>query len=191
MIQVNVNGFLTQSFQQARGLRQGNPLSPVLFNIAFDPLLRSINNFTDIRGFDLQQETNNMNMTTTTPVTSNANLVVNKVIAYADDILVTLSNQDDFHHLQHILNKYMQASNAKLNFEKTQVLSLSGSPHPHWQEFLQDQGITHWHDKNASNPLIYLGYAICSSPSQRAAHAQQTIAQLKQQCLLYAGRSLT
>lgn len=75
-----------------------------------------------------------MNMTTI-PETSDTNLVF-KVITYADDTLVTLSNQDDFHHLQRIFNKYMKVSNAKLNFEKTQVLSLSGSPHLLYQKIL-------------------------------------------------------
>ncbi|KAG2189845.1 hypothetical protein INT46_009976 [Mucor plumbeus] len=111
MIQVNVNGFLTAPFQQLRGLRQGDPLSPLLFNITFDPLLRSIHNSADITGFELQrealptfatqvhqltnsfdsltfQETNNTNLSADA---SSSNKSV-KIIAYADDTLVTLSN---------------------------------------------------------------------------------------------------
>ncbi|KAG2189846.1 hypothetical protein INT46_009977 [Mucor plumbeus] len=85
----------------------------------------------------------------------------------------------------------MNACNALLNYGKTQALSLSGAQHPTWQTFLQDHGITHWHDKTAPDPLIYLGYAICSSPFQCASHAQTIIANLKKQCQIYTARSLT
>ncbi|KAG2213760.1 hypothetical protein INT45_001415 [Circinella minor] len=41
-LSVIVNGFLSGPINQGRGLRQGDPISPVLFNLAFDPLLRMI-----------------------------------------------------------------------------------------------------------------------------------------------------
>lgn len=187
MIQVNVNGFLSTPFQQQRGLRQGGPIIPLLFNIAFDPLLRSIHNSPKIQDFNLQKEAiiqhfdnhyhhittsiGNLTIIQSNPPTNYYPAPLSpdtsvKVIAYADDTLVTLKNQDDFMHLQTILTKYMNASNALLNYGKTQALSVSGSLHLEWQAFLQQQGIHHWHDKNFPEPLIYyLGYAICSSPN--------------------------
>ncbi|GAN11765.1 hypothetical protein MAM1_0907d11353, partial [Mucor ambiguus] len=39
---INVNGFLSSPVAQRRGLKQGDPISPVLFNLAFEPLLRRI-----------------------------------------------------------------------------------------------------------------------------------------------------
>jgi hypothetical protein len=38
-IRINVNGHSSQPVAQKRGLCQGNPLSPALFNLAFDPFL--------------------------------------------------------------------------------------------------------------------------------------------------------
>jgi hypothetical protein len=40
--QILVNGFLTVSFKITRSVRQGCGLSPLLFNIAIEPLILSI-----------------------------------------------------------------------------------------------------------------------------------------------------
>jgi exonuclease III len=180
---VNVNGFLSPTFQQRRGLRQGDPLSPLLFNIAFDPLLRAINNNSSLEGFNISRETNQpMSPSSPSPI---------KVLAYADDTIVFLRNPSEFGHLQTLITNYMLASNSSLNYTKTQALSLSGQPHPHWRSFLQEQGITAWHDSQASQPLIYLGYAICSSANQRASYATSIISMLRSYCLMHSQRSLT
>lgn len=42
-----------------------------------------------------------------------------KVLDYADDTLVFLNQPSDFHRLQHHLDTYCKASNAKLNINKT------------------------------------------------------------------------
>ncbi|KAG1320952.1 hypothetical protein G6F63_014012 [Rhizopus arrhizus] len=88
-IQINVNGFFTSSFQQSRGLRQGDPLSPLLFNIAFDPFLRSIESDNELQGFQFRQAANPADLHIVPPPPI-------KILAYADDVAVFLSKPSDF-----------------------------------------------------------------------------------------------
>ncbi|CEP18787.1 hypothetical protein [Parasitella parasitica] len=50
---VNVNGFLSPRVPQLRGLKQGDPISPILFNLAFEPLLRKILQDPHLSGYQL------------------------------------------------------------------------------------------------------------------------------------------
>ncbi|CEP17760.1 hypothetical protein [Parasitella parasitica] len=119
---VNVNGFLSPSFQQGRSLRQGDPLSSLLFNIAFDPSLRAIYNNSNITDFHIPLKADQ-------PITPTSPPPV-KVLANADDTLITLRNPAEFVHLQSIVHRQMSASNASLNYSKTEALSLSGRTQP-------------------------------------------------------------
>ena len=121
-ISVMVNGFLSAPAQQGCGLRQGDPISPVLFNLAFDPPLRIILNDFQFHGFSLSPSLDFF--CTVTSTTINA-------LAYTDDVLFFLTDPNDFHRLQEgLLAPYGHVSNAKVNYHKTEVISLSGASQP-------------------------------------------------------------
>lgn len=42
LIHINVNGHLSNEVVKLRGLNQGDPLSPILYNLAFEPFLLAI-----------------------------------------------------------------------------------------------------------------------------------------------------
>lgn len=50
-LRLNINGFLSSDALNGRGLRQGDPISLVLFNLAFEPLLRRILQDTHVNSF--------------------------------------------------------------------------------------------------------------------------------------------
>lgn len=51
VVKVNANGFMSPTVYRERGLRQGDPLSPISFNLAFKPLLLSIQQDATITGY--------------------------------------------------------------------------------------------------------------------------------------------
>lgn len=186
-IRVNVNGYLTDPVRQERGLRQGDPLSPLLFNIAFDPFIRAVQRDTGIRGYMWP------NLRHSDPVDPSRNLPALKILAYADDTLVVLHSTTEFASLQRLISTYCQASNASLNFAKTQAFSLSGAPQPTWRSFLEScvPPISAWHDKQSPEPLVYLGYPVYSSLRQRDSFVQLQTNKLRQLCDLHSQRQLS
>lgn len=156
-IHVNINGHIsTQSFTQLRGLRLRVTLSVLYFSILLHSILFFVpfNTILTLVKFDLAQEApphqtlddpiGNIcsslqhlfdaqdpptNRYTTQHSLTNPSLKI-KTLASADDTLVFVRNESDFLRLQVLLDNYMQASNALLNYHKTTAISLSGSPHP-------------------------------------------------------------
>ncbi|KAG1035564.1 hypothetical protein G6F43_013205 [Rhizopus delemar] len=153
MVQINVNGYFTPNIEQQRGLRQGDPLSPILFNLALEPLLLAINQDNDMIGYRYV----------------NAGIEHRvKTLAYADDICIIVDSVSDHNRLHHHLNRYSMVSNAKFNQEKTEAFALSGYSNETWKAHLLQQQISVYHTDRSSEPFRYLGYHIMFTTAQRS-----------------------
>ena len=158
-LNISINGFFSAPIKQGRGIRQGDPLSPLLYNIVFEPLLRQILNNQSLQGFRFSDETN-------IDYHNHSNLPRIKYIAYADDLLVYLNNTLEFETLQTILSTYSLASNATINYSKTNAVSLSGKRSLDWTRKFDTVGIQFF-DSTSSSAPIYLGYPLTTVPKTR------------------------
>ena len=104
---VMINGEISKPFTVCRGVRQGDTLSCLLFDIAIEPLAASIRNSPQIKGIPI-------------PGTRKAL----KVKLFADDTTVYLSEKDNIADLQEVLTKWCKVSGAKFNIEKTEIIPL-------------------------------------------------------------------
>lgn len=104
---LKINGSLTRPFPVTRGIRQGCPLSGLLYAISIEPLLVS-----------LRRQLNGFNIPNAPSVDSV------KLTAYADDVTVVVKDSEDVTRLILALNKFQQASSARINWEKCSSLLL-------------------------------------------------------------------
>ena len=99
-----INGALGGPFSISRGVRQGCPLSPLLYVLAAEPISRAIQDSPDIDGF---------------PLPSGDRL---KILQYADDTTCFVMSNNSLLSLTQLFQRYTKASGAKLNIDKTEGL---------------------------------------------------------------------
>lgn len=103
---VITNGRRSEPFPIARGVRQGCPLSPLLFALALEPLAETIRLHTNVKGITIGHKEH-------------------KIALYADDILVFLSSpQLSISAIMDIFNEFSNISGYKLNFSKSEAMPL-------------------------------------------------------------------
>merc|ERR1712121_8895 len=97
---ININGFLTSKILLKSGVRQGCPLSPLLYVLVIEILALQLRANPNIVGFTIQGE---------------------KIISshYADDAVIKITQNRCFKEVYKELKEYENATGAKINFEKS------------------------------------------------------------------------
>ena len=99
------NGFTTDYFNVGRGVRQGDPLSPLLFILGLEILACSIRQNDKIQGIKIR----------------NAEV---KLSLFADDMACFLRNRSSYVYICESLKLFASCSGLKVNGEKTELFSL-------------------------------------------------------------------
>ena len=129
---IKINGFLSKSVSIERGIRQGCPLSALIFIICTEFLSLHIKQNANINGISIDDGENIQNV---------------KITQYADDTCIFL---DDYNQIPYCLNQiniFSNISGLKLNINKTEGLKLSEN-----ENHNSDFGI-----KWPETPIRYLG----------------------------------
>lgn len=105
--QVCVNGSLSERFSLFRGCRQGCPLSPLLFNLAIEPLAEAIRASKDMHGIDIGSKENRISL-------------------YADDVILYLSTPErSIPVVLDLISKFGRISGYKINLTKSNACLLN------------------------------------------------------------------
>jgi len=110
---VKINNSCGPYFTGHKGVRQGDPLSPILFNFVADFLARMVR----------KAQRNDL-------ICGLADNLIDKGVAilqYADDTIVCLKdNMDNARNMKLLLYIYEMMSGLKINFTKSEVLLING-----------------------------------------------------------------
>ena len=109
---VAINGEMSSPFKVIRGVRQGDPLSCALFDIAIEPLVCKLRNDPTIKGITIPG--------------LEEKIIVN---LFADDTTLYLSKNDGFDNIENILKSWCDVSGAKFNIEKTEIIPIGTYNH--------------------------------------------------------------
>lgn len=109
-----INGFHSETIIPQRGLRQGDPLSPYLFILAFDTLSRLLNSAQ--QSFLISE----IKLAKKAPCLTH--------LLFADDaLLFGVSNAAEMYQIVNILNTFTAASGQKINLSKSGLICAAGA----------------------------------------------------------------
>ena len=128
----------TEIIKYGRGVKQGDPLSPILFDIALEPLLNCLR--ANLRGKTIEG--------------------VTKVVSgYADDVAINAKNELKELTAIDCIKKYKDASGALLRPDKSWAIMAEGA---------KKSKFTIWDNNNKEHQeLEYLGYKVMEKTCQK------------------------
>lgn len=104
---IKCNGFLTNYFSVKNSVRQGCPISAMLYVICAEPLARQILTDTNVKGIPI-------------PDTEKYSIV----FQHADDTTCTVSNRESIETVLDIFDEFGKASGSKINRAKTEIMPI-------------------------------------------------------------------
>ena len=130
---VKVNGFLSENIPLRRGVRQGCPLSPLLYVLIIEILALQFRKNPDIVGFTVGGE---------------------KIVSmhYADDAIITIKQNKCFKEVIKDLTAFERARGAKVNYKKTKGLWCGA-----WKNRTDTPLNIKWTSENVENLGVYFG----------------------------------
>ena len=133
---VKINNKLTNFFNHEKGVRQGDPLSPTLFNLFINDLFKEINS------------ANNNSVTLN-------NIDKINTLMFADDLILLSTTKEGLQKSLNALDKYVQKWKLEINYKKTKCMTFSKSNQKEKHIFtIRDQILDN------TNEYKYLGLTI-------------------------------
>ena len=174
-ISILVNGSSSSEFIPQRGLRQGDPLVPLLFNVAMEGLN------------GLLREAMEKNLFQGLLVGRNEMEV--SILQYADDtIFFGKTSMENFKAIKVILRSFELVSGLKINFSKSNLVAIGMSKR--WKV----DATRYLNCSLLAIPFLYLGISIGANPRHSDAwdpivkKCQRKYAKWKQKLLSFGGR---
>jgi len=99
---IKCNGFLTECFRIKRSIRQGCPLSALLYSLVAEPLGLAIKQEKTIKGIEVEEYIED-----------------NKIFQYADDTTFIVRGEESVKKIMEIVQRFCKGSGGKVNEEKT------------------------------------------------------------------------
>ncbi len=139
---LDINGFLTDKIPLKSGVRQGCPLSPLLYVIVIELLALQLRSNPNIIGFEVEGE---------------------KIISshYSDDAVIKITQNRCFKEVYKDLKLYEQGTGAKINYDKTKGLWLGKWKHraddPFYDVYTNENEKIKWTSTNVKYLGVYVG----------------------------------
>ena len=104
--QAKVNNEYTEPIPTEKGIRQGDSLSPLLFNIVMDEIIKKVRKLKGYRMGDREI----------------------KILCYADDAVLIGESEDDVQKLLQVFNRTAKSLNMNISTAKTKCMTTSKTP---------------------------------------------------------------